>query len=406
MRIGTLIFGGGAAGLWLLDELTRRGHSALLLEAGRLGGAQTVASQGILHGGLKYTLQGLLTKSAAHIRDMPALWRECLAGIRAPNLTATTVRAEHCYLWRTETVASRLGMIGAKIGLRVSPKSVPDEERPAVLRECPGTVARLNEQVISPATLIADLSDRNRERILKIDVPSGIRFECESAGCVQEVQLANPKTGVQLAVQPETVVFTAGAGNAVLREQVGLDAAAMQRRPLHMVLARGQLPLLNGHCVDGRKTRVTITSDRDEAGRIVWQIGGQLAEDGVALDPTELIRRAAIELRTTIPGIDLAGIEWTTYRVNRAEASHGRRPETFSVRSEGNVITAWPTKLVLVPKLAETIAGMIAPDPSCPIGDSGLLTDWPRPQVARPPWETCTDWIRLEDDSTAARSAA
>ena len=57
MQVDVLIFGGGAAGLWLLDELARRGDRVLLLEAVRPAG-QTIASQGIIHGGLKYTLQG------------------------------------------------------------------------------------------------------------------------------------------------------------------------------------------------------------------------------------------------------------------------------------------------------------------------------------------------------------
>ncbi|HEY3967359.1 MAG TPA: FAD-dependent oxidoreductase, partial [Planctomycetaceae bacterium] len=55
MELDVLIFGGGAAGLWLLDQLARRGDCVLLLEAGRLGLGQTVGSQGIIHGGLKYT---------------------------------------------------------------------------------------------------------------------------------------------------------------------------------------------------------------------------------------------------------------------------------------------------------------------------------------------------------------
>ncbi|MHC4787348.1 MAG: FAD-dependent oxidoreductase, partial [Planctomycetota bacterium] len=53
-----VIFGGGGAGLWLLDTLLTRGHRAVLLEANRLGQGQTACAQGILHGGLKYTLNG------------------------------------------------------------------------------------------------------------------------------------------------------------------------------------------------------------------------------------------------------------------------------------------------------------------------------------------------------------
>ncbi|MFQ5731242.1 MAG: FAD-dependent oxidoreductase, partial [Planctomycetaceae bacterium] len=144
-HVPIVIFGGGAAGLWLLDELSRRRAPALLLEAHALGQGQTICSQGILHGGLKYTLQGLLTKSAAYIRDMPAVWRECLAGKRAPQLSDTTVLANSCYLWRTDAVSSRLGMIGARVGLRVAPKTVARGDRPDVLARCPGSVARLNE---------------------------------------------------------------------------------------------------------------------------------------------------------------------------------------------------------------------------------------------------------------------
>ena len=116
MHRDLIIFGGGVAGLWLLDEAVRNGYSAILVEASALGSGQTVASQGIIHGGLKYTLQGLLTGSATAIREMPLVWRECLAGQRQPDLTDTPVRSDYCYLWRTESVSSRLGMIGARFG--------------------------------------------------------------------------------------------------------------------------------------------------------------------------------------------------------------------------------------------------------------------------------------------------
>src|SRR5665213_2066743 len=47
------IFGGGIAGLWLLNRLRTAGYSALLFESGALGGGQTNKAQGIIHGGMK-----------------------------------------------------------------------------------------------------------------------------------------------------------------------------------------------------------------------------------------------------------------------------------------------------------------------------------------------------------------
>jgi glycerol-3-phosphate dehydrogenase len=389
-----VIFGGGVAGLWLLDEVVRRGRSAVLIEADALGSGQTVASQGIIHGGLKYTLQGLLTGSAAAVREMPLVWRECLAGRRRPDLSATPVRSACCYLWRTESVSSRLGMIGARFGLRVAPQSIPPAERPAVLAGCPGTVARLDEQVISPAGLVACLAAPHADRILYVD-PAGMGFETSAPGEVRRIHLSSP-AGETLALTADRVVFTAGAGNAELRRRVGLTDEAMQRRPLHMALLRGELPELNGHCVDGAKTRVTVTSDRDRQGRTVWQVGGHLAEWGVDQEPSAVLSAAESELKAVLPGLPLANVEGTTYRVDRAEGrtATGGRPETLQIRREGNVITAWPTKLVLAPRLAEDITAAL-PAPSTGATEP-IPPDWPRPAVALPPWETASTWHRLD----------
>ena len=93
----------------------------------------------------------------------------------------------------------------------------------------------------------------------------------------------------------------------------------MQRRPLHMVMLRGNLPPLFGHCVDGAKTRVTITSAIDAGGRTIWQVGGQLAEDGVHMNEQELIEHARRELTETLPAVDFNNVEFGGYRIDRAE---------------------------------------------------------------------------------------
>lgn len=399
MRLDVVIFGGGAAGLWLLDALARGGARVLLLEARALGSGQTIASQGIIHGGLKYTLGGLLTPAATGVRDMPRIWRDCLAGRTDPNLTAVQRRADFCYLWRSDSISSRLGMIGARLGLNVAPRLVEPGHRPPVLADCPGAVARLDEQVISPASFLEQLSARHRERMLLIDQNAGAFFSMAGGNNVELIQVTNPYTAERLDLRPQCVVFAAGAGNADLRRRTGLSSDCMQRRPLHMVLLRGSLPPLNGHCVDGAATRVTITSDVDSSGRTIWQLGGQVAENGVALDETSLIACAAAELRAVIPRIDLSDVEWATYRVDRAEAKteSGARPQTCRILRDGNIITAWPTKLVLAPKLAQEVVAAITATNSAVDYDGASLRHWPRPHVAQPPWETCRNWSKLDE---------
>ena len=390
MRLDALIFGGGAAGLWLLDRLSRDGHHVLLLEARSLGSGQTVASQGIIHGGLKYTLSGLLTKSAKNIREMPNVWRDSLLGKSTPNLTRTRVRSDCCYLWQTDSLTSRAGMIGARIGLRIKPETISMDERPDALNGVYGTVARLPEQVISPQSFIQDLANQYHDRILKIDADKGLEFDLDSPGEVKSVRLVSPTDGSTLMLNPRQVIFTAGGGNARLRKRTGLSSDVMQRRPLHMVVVRGhQLPELNGHCLDGAKTRVTITSQMDSQGRMVWQVGGQVAEDGVKLDPGALTEHAWGELLSVLPGVDLRDTEWTTYSTDRAEGAtaNGSRPETIQVLCAGNVTTGWPTKLVLAPVLANEIASRAtSPYVSAPF-DTTPFAAWPRPSVATLPWE-------------------
>jgi glycerol-3-phosphate dehydrogenase len=410
MQLDVLIFGGGAAGLWLLDDLTRRGARALLFEADRLGSGQTIASQGIIHGGLKYTLQGALTPSAVQVREMPGLWRDCLAGVRRPDLRGVRLRAAHCHLWRTDAFASRLGMIGARVGLRVAPQVLANDERPAALARCPGVVARLDEPVLAPESLLDALLRENRARVLSV-ATSQIEIELDAPGSVRTVRLSEPATGAHLDLAPRHVVLAAGRGNAELRRRCGLAETVMQSRPLHMVLVRGELPPLNGHCVDGRATRVTITSDRDADGRTVWQVGGQIAEIGVQLDERSLLARAADELRTVIPGIDLSRAEWAGYRVDRAEqvTAGGTRPESVGILCEGNLITAWPTKLALVPYLAERIlerVGSIGAESNESSAETAICAAWPRPQVALLPWETPRTWVTTSELSDVRRRNA
>jgi hypothetical protein len=118
----------------------------------------------------------------------------------------------------------------------------------------------------------------------------------------------------------------------------------------------------------------------------------------VALDERTLIRHAADELSGILPGVAFDQAQWATYRVDRAEAltPGGRRPQGVGIIQEGNVITGWPTKLALVPRLVhEILRHLPAADPrmSLQLGD---LRDWPRPDVAVAPWEEQRLWINAD----------
>jgi glycine/D-amino acid oxidase-like deaminating enzyme len=400
MRLDAVIFGGGAAGLWLLDRLSRDGHHVVLLESRELGAGQTVGSQAILHVGRTSTVNGLANRVVKPQRELPNLWRDALLGRIAPNLTRTRLRSECCYLWHADSASPQVTIADNGLAARIGSETLAADERPAALAEVAGPVIRLHEQVICPASFLADLADQYRDRLLLIDAEQGLKFRLNSPGEVDAIQLTSSSDGSTLELRPRQVIFTAGSDNARLRELVGLGVDALPSRPLHMVLARGNLPELNGHCIDAAKTIVTVTSDIDDDGRTVWLIGGPLAENGLKLDPHAQAERVREELALILPSLDLRQIEWSTYRLDRAECerSNNSRREAVQVFCAGNVTTGCPTKLVLAPILAEEIADRASSPYITTPFDSTPLADWPRPETAALPWnEADRDWWTLAD---------
>ena len=393
------ILGGGIAGLWLLDELASRGCRAVLLETAALGTGQTIGSQGIIHGGLKYMLAGTITPPAKAISEMPEVWRRCLAGQRQPDLSAVTVRSDGCWIWGTGSIKSRIFLLGSNIALRAKPVEVERAGWPPALAAARGKVLKVPEPVLDTSSLMRAFSDRNTGRVLWVDREP--EFAKEDG--VWRVAVSSPDGSHAAVLRPRLLVLAAGEGNAGLRERLGLPAGAMQTRPLHMVMARGRnLPPLFGHCVDGTTPRVTITSATDSAGRTVWQVGGQIAEDGVPMDRDAYVAHARRELLACVPGLDLSGVGLASYRVNRAEAAtaSGQRPDDAQVAREGDVVTVWPTKLAFAPRATERVIELISPASGvapwqtgpAPAGRQPILPDWPRPPVALPPWERETQW--------------
>lgn len=389
IEVDVLIFGGGIAGLWTVDEVHRRGYAALLLESAALGSGQTIASQGILHGGLKYSLGGLVDSSSKAVAEMPTRWAASLRGEATPDLRNVRVLSSCCYLWRTASFASRVGLFAAQAVIRTPIEKVSPGDRPEALRDCPGEVLRVEEPVLDMTSLLDCFGSAHSSR-MALYAKESLALSHNGDGVNGRAKLAASQS--ELEFRARTVIFCAGEGNADLRRNAGLTGEVMQTRPLHMVMVRGNLPELFGHCVDANKTRATITTATDPLGRNVWVVGGEIAEKGVERDDSEQIAFAREELHQVLPGVDFTDTQWATYRIQRAEGRTpgNRRPEAAVWRQENSIITAWPTKLVLAPQLAREITNSLPkPTREEPVV---LPSTWVRPSVAQPPWEACQAW--------------
>jgi hypothetical protein len=194
-------------------------------------------------------------------------------------------------------------------------------------------------------------------------------------------------------LQPRAMVLAAGAGNGELLSKAGMNADLMQSRPLGMVLLRGELPPLFGHCIVGGKTGLTITTPVPG----IWQIGGEIAERLANENNLEAAHAAALgEIRRWLPRFDLARAEITIYRAVRAEArtAASRRPSgVHANRVAPGMVVAWPTKLSLVPVLADEVFEILQLDLKAP-GGYDETPPWPTPAVARYPWEEA-EWFAV-----------
>jgi glycerol-3-phosphate dehydrogenase len=395
-----VVIGGGVAGLWSAAVLAKRGYSVLLIEKAALGSGQTIASQGILHGGIKYTLSGTATAAAKAVAEMPARWQAAMTHAPSADLDLRAVKTlcPAQYLWTTSSFFSRMTAKVAAKAIRTHVRAVEPENACEGLRGAVGETAighrvdihQVDEPVIDPLSLLAALRDEfvRAGGVIRIGHPF-----FKMMGDTRSVTIEGA------TVRFSTLVLAAGAGNGELASSLS-SPARMQRRWLHMVMARGHLPEVFGHCVAAisDKPRITITTQRDSAGRNVWYIGGRIAEDGVQRYPDAQIAAAQEEVKACLPWVRMEGTQWATLRIDRAEGmtEGNARPDlpvvVESISTGAPVVTLWPTKLVFAPLAGDMVLNFVARSLGSPSTTDGLapLRSESRPEtpIAPLPWES------------------
>lgn len=405
------IIGGGIAGLWLANRIKNAGYKFALFESKALGSDQTLASQGMIHGGMKYTLAGTLTGASEAIADMPKHWRACLCGEGDVNLRHTRILSDHFFMWSGDDLGSKLTSFFASKITRGRVESVPDDRRPPLLRnkDFSGSLYRLEDIVIDAPSLVANLAHNIEGNCFQIDWSQAQLLKGDD-GTVS-ILIDTPEK--PLIIHAKRFIFTAGKGNAGLLQQLELTSPAMQLRPLQQVMVKHQHPFdFYGHCL-GRETtpRLTISSHRLPDGAHVWYLGGSLAEKGARMLAEELIEQAKLELGELIPWINLEGAEWATLPVERAEPlqpNFARPDNAFIAPTQGvnNLLVGWPTKLTLAPNLANQALEMLQAagiQPSSNTQNIHLHDYLAYAELAKTPWELAFPPAMNAEDALALR---
>ncbi len=385
-----VVVGGGIAGLWTLHALRQAGYQAVLLESEKLGGGQTLAAQGILHGGMKYALDGKVDDIAMRLRDMPGRWLACMGEKWQPgaeaDLRSVAVLSPHQYLFSDGGLLSRAAAaVGSKL-MSGAAEAVATAEIPDLIKKCQ-PVRLLKETIIDTKSAITALATPH----------AAVIYHAPAAETAWETN----KDGLAAAVIRGTTrltadawVFAAGAGNELPAGLLPFSQPATQRRPLRQVMVKGVPTAFYGHCVAADpKPRFTITSHRHADGSLVWYLGGNVAEKGATLTDDETIAFARKELQAVFPNIDWTKMLYATWAGDRAEPKQTSRfmpAEPTTIRS-GNCLLAWPTKLVFAPGLASRVLAELRHVQLEPNGEPSLDLPLEKAPLGEYPWEAA-DW--------------
>jgi glycerol-3-phosphate dehydrogenase len=390
VKVDIAIIGGGIAGLWLLNSLQAKGYSALLFEKNALGSDQTIASQGMIHGGVKYALSGALSGESEAIVDMPDHWKACLKGDADVDLTATKVLSEAFYMWSAGKLASKLTTFFASKALRGRIESLKARNHPAVFsnKQFKGSVYKLVDVVLDAPSLIANLQANAKDKIFSVDWRESKLESVDGNAklCVNGVNIDAKKT-----------IFAAGKGNGELMAMLRLEQPAMQLRPLRQVVIKhSNNYMLYAHCIGASLSaspRLTISSHQCSDGKTAWYLGGDLSTDGVSLSSDQLIAKAKTEIDNLFPWLDWTDAQWATLYVDRAEPQQKgliKPDNAFAQSASKDVIIAWPTKLTLAPSLTIEVSKILTDEnitPS-PAQNMQALSQLATPTIAEPCWET------------------
>ena len=347
IKTDILIIGAGVAGLWLNVALRNLGYSTILLEKNSIGGKQTIHSQGIIHGGSKYALNGVLSKASESISKMPKIWESCLNGTGSIDLSKVQLLSEAQYLWLEKKTTSKLTGFFASKALRGRIEKVSNVDIPKNLQKnnFSGILYKLFEQVVDIPSLIDELVYLSGNSIFTYD-----QIHPNFNNNILEYYQIN-----NIKITAQKIIFNSGKGNEELLTNAKLSSPKMQTRPLHMVLVSSHhlFPLYT-HYIENpaSKPKFTITTHYLKNKQPIWYIGGEIAEsEGVKRSKDEQIKYTQALLNKLFPFINLNNAQWNTVRIDRAEPSQKffTRPDNAYISEKNNIITGWPTKLALTP---------------------------------------------------------
>jgi glycine/D-amino acid oxidase-like deaminating enzyme len=379
-----VICGGGIAGLWLLNILIAAGFSVLLVEKDALGGTQTIASQGMIHGGQRYMLGANPSAHAERVAPLPDRWDACLEGRGEIDLREVRVLSAAQVMWPAGGRLTQLVLSSATLALKASMRKLNVQELPEALAGIAGLpVYELPEKVLDTLSLVKVLAAPHSDHIRK--------------GSIDKLTREGRLIVSGYPIKAQLIICAAGLGNETLLSLLEADKIRSQQRPLRQIMVKTMpFPLFGHGITTSHKPRVTVTSYPLQSGGYVWYVGGAIADHTISLTDDEALTFAKREMKKLFANFDWSGKQWGTWYGVRAEpyCPAGTLPDGPAIQEYSNTLVVWPTKLTLTPLLGDRVMARLEQKGVRPkhVSPASPWLDLAVPPLARLPWDRA-NWV-------------
>ncbi len=378
------IFGAGIAGLWAFNRLKTMGYDVVLFEVETIGGGQTIASQGIIHSGMKFSLAGKVNKLAKSISAMPERWRAALDGSGEINLSATKINATSQQLLIPKGFMGDLTNIITRKTFGDSMQNLPAGKWSDNIKNSGfnGSIVNMGELVLDVPSLIRSLSAPYKDSIRKIT----------------KEQAAEPfKFLNDNNITAKRIIFTsAGSNEKIAQNNANDKGLKTQARPLLQGIMKNAPFPLYAHLVGKTdKPVVSITTHEMNDGTLVWYLGGGVAERKADSDPREVYKAAQKAFASYLPTIDFSDSKWAVLSIFRIEGKSNTdswMPDTPTIHKTDEALYCWPTKLTFAPMLCDMILDDLEKASIAPSNKTSDFSLLPEVEYAKTPWDSIKDW--------------
>lgn len=386
-NVDIVIFGAGIAGLWILNLLKSQGYCVLLLEKDAIGCGQTIAAQGIIHSGLKFSLAGKVNALAKSISAMPDRWRGAIAGNGDVDLSKAKLNAVSQHLLIPPGFFGGLTKLITQKALGQNVYEIPKSEWPENLKVSgfKGTLIHMDEPVLDIPLTLRALAEPYKDSIKKI-------------GALDPEDYLK-----QNNIKPKFKIFTSAAFNHHYAQKQKHDHGLQtQHRPLLQGMMKNAPFPLFAHLVGkADKPVISITTHTLDNGTLIWYLGGTVAERNKQANPNDVYKDSLTAFKKYLPDMNLNKVEWAILPIDRVEGkskTDSWMPDTPTIHDTPDALYCWPTKLTFAPLLGDMVVKKLDERGIKPSGYKIDFSHLENAGYTKTPWQKKEDqnaWTKL-----------